>query len=205
MTGAPSVGVWRVLRQRLVTTRRILAILLGVAGAAGCRTSSAATALTAGSEPAGASVAWPVILIAAQSDVDRGQHADAERALREFAAEYARSPEALESTYWRAVFMLDPTNTTATPRDAGALLDRYLASNAPLAHRAEATVLQRVAKSLATPRDAGPARASDPAREADMKALKDELEQTKAELERIKKRLAPPPPSTPPPPLPDAE
>jgi hypothetical protein len=61
-------------------------------------------------------------------------------------------------------------------------------------------------RSLTAPRDAAPARAADGAREADIKALKDELEQTKAELERIKKRLAsPPPPSTPPPLLPDAE
>ena len=208
MTGTLPAGVWRVVRQRLVTIRRLLAacsIAAAVAGAAGCRASSGATALTAGSEPTGAAAAWPVILIAAESDVDQGRYADADKALREFAAEYARSPEALESTYWRAVFMLDPANTAATPRDAGVLLDRYLGSNAPLAHRGEATVLQRVVKILTTPRDAGPARAPDATRDAEIKALKDELEQTKAELERIKKRLAPPPPTTPPPLLPDAE
>jgi len=205
--GTLPAGVWRVAGQRLFTIRRVLAafsILAGVAAAGGCRTSSRDTALTAGAEPAGAAAAWPVILIAAESDVDQGRYAEADKALREFAAEYARSPEALESTYWRAVFMLDPTNTAATPRDAGALLERYLASNAPLAHRAEAAILNRLVKSLNALRDAGPARA-DAARDAELKSLKDELEQTKAELERIKKRLAPPPPPSTPPPLPDAE
>jgi hypothetical protein len=145
-------------------------------------------------------------LVAAQSDADRGRHAEADRALREFAAAHAGSAEAVETTYWRAVFMLDPANTTATARDAGTLLERYLATNAPLAHRAEASVLQRIAKALAAPREAAPARPSDATREAEIKALKDELEQTKAELERIKKRVAPPPaPTTPPPGLPDAE
>jgi hypothetical protein len=156
-----------------------------------------------------ASVAWPVALIAAQSDADRGRHAEADRRLREFAAEHARSPEAVESTYWRAVFMLDPSNTAATAREAGALLERYLATSAPLIHRAEATVLQRIAKALAAPRDPAPApaRSPEPSRDAEVKALKDELEQTKAELERIKKRLSPPPTpaTTPPPPLPDAK
>ena len=162
--------------------------------------------MTAGAEHTSAAVAWPVVLIAAQSDMDQGRYGEADKSLSEFAVEYSRSPEALESTYWRAVFMLDPANTAATPRDAGVLLERYLTSNAPLAHRAEATVLQRLVKSLTAPRDPGPPRATDGAREAEMKALKDELEQTKAELERIKKRLAsPPPPSTPPPLLPDAE
>jgi len=208
VSGTLPAGVWRVAGQRLFTIRRLLAafsILAGGAGAAGCRTSSGETALTAGAEPPGAAAAWPVILIAAQSDVDQGRHAEADRALRAFAAEYARSPEALESTYWRAVFMLDPANTTATPRDAGALLERYVASNAPLAHRAEAAVLHRLVKSLTTPREGGSARASDAVRDAELKALKDELEQTKAELERIKKRVAPPPPPSTPPPLPDAE
>jgi hypothetical protein len=152
------------------------------------------------------------VLIAAQSDVEQGHHADADKRLREFIGEYARTTEAVESTYWRAVFMLDPANSAATPREAATLLDRYLGSNAPLQHRSEATVLQRVARTLASREAAAPApapaavrTAPDPAREAEMKALKDELEQTKAELERIKKRLAPPPAATPPPPLPDAE
>ena len=183
-----------------------LTVVLGGAAGTGCRAIGGGSALSAAGESSSASTAWPIALIAAQSDAERGRHADADRTLREFAAEHERSPEALESTYWRAVFMLDPANTTATARDATTLLERYLGSAAPLAHRAEATVLARVAKALAAPRETAPPRAPDAAREAEIKALKDELEQTKAELERIKKRLAPPPATTtPPPPLADAE
>jgi hypothetical protein len=186
----------------------IALVIACIVSTTGCRGTSGAMMVRPGSEPATASSAWPTVLIAAQSDVDRGRHADADRTLREFGAEYARSPEAVECTYWRAVFMLDPANTSATPRDAGTLLDRYLGSGGPLMHRAEALVLQRIAKSLATRDVAAPAptRGGDPARDAEVKALKDELEQTKAELERIKKRVAPPPaPPATPPPLPDAE
>ena len=177
-----------------------LTVLAGGAAGTGCRTTGGSSAPATGSEASRASTAWPIALIAAQSDAERGRHADADRALREFAAEHERTPEALESTYWRAVFMLDPANTTATARDASTLLERYLGAAAPLAHRAEATVLARVAKALAAPREVAPPRAADTAREAEVKALKDELEQTKAELERIKKRLAPPPATTTPPP-----
>jgi hypothetical protein len=160
-------------------------------------------ALRPDSEPASAATAWPAVLIAAQSDVDQKRHAEADKALREFGAEYAQSPEALESTYWRAVFMLDPANTSATPREASALLERYLAATGPIIHRAEAGVLQRIARTLAAREAPAASRPADATRDAEVKALKDELEQTKAELERIKKRLATPP--TTPPPLPDAE
>jgi hypothetical protein len=195
-------------RRALLAGRRCVAACTLIGLVVGCRASAGTTALTAGSEPTPAESAWPAVLIAAQSDVDQGRHGDADKALREFAAEYERSQEALESSYWRAVFMLDPANTTASARDAAAVLDRYLATNGPLAHRSEATVLQRIAKNLAAPREPStPVRAPDPTREAELKALKDELEATKAELERIKKRVAPPPPTTTPPPSrsPDAK
>ena len=148
-----------------------------------------------------AAAAWPSVLVGAQREIDRGRHGEADRALRDFATEYPESPEALESHFWRALVMLDPAGTVGTPREAGALLERYLESRTPLVNRVEAQVLQRVARTLAAPRESSsPARAADATRDAELKALKDELEQTKAELERIKKRLAPPPATTTPPP-----
>jgi hypothetical protein len=147
-----------------------------------------------------AATAWPSVLVSAQRDIDNRRHAEADRSLRDFAMLYPQSPEAVESHFWRAVVMLDPAGTVGTPREATALLDRYLETRTPLVNRAEAQVLQRLARVLAAPRDSGPSgRAADPTRDAEVKALKDELEQTKAELERIKKRLAPPPAATPPP------
>jgi len=152
--------------------------------------------------------AWATTLLAAQRDVERGRHADADKLLRDFADRSTGSPEAAETMYWRAVFMLDPGASNASTRDALGLLARYLDARVPLAHRTEALVMQRIGTALAAAREsASTAGGTRPvATEAEVKALKDELEQTKAELERIKKRLAPPPaaPATPPP-SPDAE
>lgn len=177
--------------------------LLSLAVASGCavpglrraRPSDAATAAAANA------ASWATTLLAAQRDVDRGRHADADRTLREFAERAPASPEAVETMYWRAMIMLDPASRAGSTREALGLLERYLASDVPLTHRTEAAVLQRLATALAASASSR-AGASD----ADVKALKDELEQTKAELERIRKRLAPPPlPAAPPSMSPHAE
>lgn len=151
-------------------------------------------------EPVG--VAWTATLVAVHRDMTGGRHASAERALRDFAAAYPGTAEAMESNYWRAVLALDPGNEQGSVRDATELLTRYLDSRLPLSHRAEATVLRRLAASVAAPARAGPpasaATGTDP-RDAEIQRLKEELENTRAELERIRKRLAPPPPGTPPP------
>ena len=194
------------LALRRVAAALTVAALVGIA--TGCGVPRGGAALLEENEPPSAASRWPAALITAQHHVEETRHGDADRVLREFAAEHAQTAEALESVYWRAVFMLDPANTTSSPREAAALLERYLSARSPLVHRAEATVLQRLATRLAAPREsqATPAqpRTPDPAREAEIKALKDELEATKAELERIRKRVAPPP-TTAPPPLPDAK
>ena len=136
---------------------------------------------------------WAATLLDAQRDVERGRHVEAERTLREFAERSPNSPEAVDAMYWRAVIMLDPTSRAGSAREAAALLERYVGSDAPLTHRMEALVLQRVAATLAS------APTTRPTSDAEVKALKEELEQTKAELERIRKRLASPPPVAPPP------
>ena len=147
---------------------------------------------------------WATTLLAAQREVERGRHADADRLLREFGERAAPAPESVATMYWRAVFMLDPASSTGSTREAVALLARYLDADVPLTHRTEAVVLQRIAAALAAPREgAAPGRGA--ATDAELKALKEELELTKAELERIKKRIAPPPttpPTAPPPSLP---
>ena len=174
--------------------------------AAGCVSRAPAIPSPTGREPVGA--AWPATVVAAHRELSEGRHSNADRLLREFAAAYPRTAEASESFYWRAIVALDPTNDGASPRDAAELLDGYLASRLPLTHRAEATVLRALAVSLAAPaRGSGtPGGAVGESRDAEMQRLKQELESTKAELERIRKRLAPPPPpppptGTPPPPL----
>lgn len=150
--------------------------------------SEAATAAAA------SAASWAATLVTAQREVERGRHAEADRVLREFAERAPLSPEAAETMYWRAVIMLDPTSRTGSTREAASLLEKYVASDMPLTHRTEAAVLQRIASTLGTSAAPRPSMS-----EAEIKALKDELEQAKAELDRIRKRLAAPPPTTPPP------
>ena len=181
--------------------RQTTAVIVAFALLAGCASPQLgrSRSIEATTTAAANASAWAATLVAAQRDVERGRHADAERTLREYGERNAPSPEAVETMYWRAVFMLDPASSAGSTREALALLAKYLEADVPLPHRTEALVLQRVATALAAPRETGGA-ARSAASEAEMKALKDELEQTKAELERIKKRLAPAsPPPTPPP------
>ena len=100
-------------------------------------------------------------------------------------------PSALESGYWRAVYKLDPGNKDANTREAITGLDRYLA--APDGnHRGEATTLRRLAGQLLSLDRALNQKADEPARDEELKKLRDELQATKEELERIKRRLAAP-------------
>ena len=153
---------------------------------------------------------WPATLVAAHREATDGRHASADKLLADFATAYAGTSEAVEATYWRAFIALDPTNDRGSAREAATLLGRYLESRLPLTHRTEATVLRRLALSLGESSRSTAAAGSAPAtdgREAELQRLKEELESTKAELERIRKRLAPPPsggapPPTPPPPTP---
>lgn len=124
---------------------------------------------------------------------------------------HGRAPAA-DSLYWQAVDNLDVSNKSGTLDTAIAKLDAYLASPGRLAHDREARVLRtlarnsqqlaRVEASLQQARANPPAPENRP-RESESKArddeslkeiqrLKDELAAANAELERIKKRLAPP-------------
>ncbi|HWE42337.1 MAG TPA: hypothetical protein VG432_07525 [Gemmatimonadaceae bacterium] len=139
---------------------------------------------------------WPAAYLAAQTAADRGAYAEADRTLADFASSHPGSAQATESGYWRAVYKLDPANKDASTRDAIAGLDRYLAAPDGT-HRGEATTLRRIAVQLqsldralsATKADEGAA-----ARDEEVKKLRDELQATKEELERIKRRLAAPKP-----------
>ena len=173
----------------------LAAWLLALPAASGCAVPGLRRAAPgeAATVAAANAASWAATLLAAQRELERGRHAEADRTLREFAERAPSSPEAVETMYWRALIILDPASRGTTSREATALLEKYLASDAPITHRAEAAVLQRIAASMAS------AAARPTTSDAEVKALKEELEQTKAELERIRKRLAAPPPVTPPP------
>jgi len=140
---------------------------------------------------------WPAAYLAAQAAADRGAFADADKTLADFAASHPNTPAALESGYWRAVYKLDPANKDASTREAIAGLDRYLAAPNGT-HRGEATTLRRIAVQLSSLDRALAAQKPDDAaaasRDEEVKKLRDELQSTKDELERIKRRLAAPKP-----------
>lgn len=167
---------------------------------------------------------WPGVLAQAQHSAARGEFDSADSALATFAIRYPTSDEALETSYWRAIYALDPSNRAESVSSAINFLDSYLAATRPRDHVLEATMLRRVAGQLdalsrlaagaiAQAKDANAtaaiARALSDARietpraqpdststaDAEIKRLKDELAKANAELERIRRRLAQPPPS----------
>jgi hypothetical protein len=139
------------------------------------------------------------------------QFAAADSVLESYAAANATSPDTLDVIFWRALYNADPANPKeGALADALDLIDRYLRSQAPQPHRYEATVLRRFAEI----RDRAPIVRVDTVRAIDTTAvrvavarevearqrlqdeeaqkLRDSLERTTAELERIRRRLAPP-------------
>jgi len=168
---------------------------------------------------------WPGVLSRAQHSAARGEFDAADSTLAGFATRYPTSGEALEASYWRALFELDPSNRAESVSGAMGLLDAYLADTRPRDHVLEATALRRVAgqldalnrlaaSAIAQAKDANAAAAiarqlsdarietpraaaesTSTSADAEIKRLKDELAKANAELERIRRRLAQPPPA----------
>lgn len=147
----------------------------------------------------------------AEREVVSSRFGVADRMLADFALGHPNTPEAIETAYWRALFMLDPNNQTASRRDAIAMLDSYLNTPITVMHRGSATTLRRIAVALDRPApvaaanapSAAPApraepkadtKADDKSRDEEVQRLKEELAKANAELERIKKRVAQPNP-----------
>jgi hypothetical protein len=171
--------------------------------------------------PAGS---WRSTLTFAQQSASVGRYDEADSVLVAFARRYPASEDAIETTYWRAIFRMDPSNQHASLPTAMAALDGYLTDPRPRAHVSEATVIRRVAgqldamnhlaaNAMTQAKDAqvtasnAKAQAADARADAakaaeqpavnsadEIKRLKDELAKANAELERIRKRLQPPPP-----------
>lgn len=91
---------------------------------------------------------WRDALGAAQADAAHGQFESADTLLATFAASNPGTNEALETTYWRAIFKLDPSNRSHSVQQAMVWLDGYLTDPRPRQHTTEATTLRRVAGQL---------------------------------------------------------
>ncbi len=142
---------------------------------------------------------WPIAVRRATLAADSGNYGNAERILATFASENPLTREAHEILFWRALFKLDPGNTTTGSAIEGiVLLDRYIADPVTLAYRAEATILKRLAVTtqvLQSKTTTAPVRDTTIVKttnEVEVAALRAELARTTAELDRIKKRLANP-------------
>lgn len=141
---------------------------------------------------------WVGTLAAVRSAVDSGQYAVADSILTAFDRSEPDSPDASESAFWRAMLRADPHNPAFAPAEARSALEAYLASLNPK-HRTEASVMLRLVALSDSLRAAQAAHraaadARDRAREEEMQKLRDDLQRTQAELDRIKRRLASPKP-----------
>ena len=121
------------------------------------------------------------VLANAQMRAARGDFDGADSLLAIYARGHAGTPEALETTYWRALYKVDPTNRASSLPAALAALDGYIADARPRAHLAEATTLRRTAAQLdalnraalsasSQAKDAASAAAKADAKAADAKA-----------------------------------
>ncbi len=156
-----------------------------------------------------AASAWAATLTDARAALADGRPARADTVLAAFHDRFASSPQAVETLYWRAVARVDLAAPNVPLRPVVADLDAYRA--APGAeHRAEAGALRRALALLDSARTAAaavppPDRTASARANAGMvprdslRALDDELQRARveaaaarAELDRIRRRLAAP-------------
>ena len=145
--------------------------------------------------------AWPGVLAHAQHSAARGEFDTADSTLATFAIRYPTSDEALETSYWRAVYALDPSNRAESVSGAISHLDSYLAATRPREHVLEATTLRRVAGQLdalnrlaagaiAQAKDANAAAAIARARDAAVAILTNDAKLERSEHAGLRRVLA---------------
>jgi hypothetical protein len=153
---------------------------------------------------------WPGVLVRIQRLVDAGRYEEADVVLADFAVKNQGTAEGAEADFWRALLKADPLNPETSVREQLAALDTYLNGGPEMPRYVEAQVLRRLVEAVDSTRAlvvavraAAEARAQ--AKNDEVKRLSDELEKAVAELERIRRRLAPRPDDRkpPPPPRPD--
>ena len=137
---------------------------------------------------------WDLTLDSVRTFVSARQYADADRTLAAVAVAHAGTPEAAESDFWRALLLADPLNADASPREAIASLDAYIARGSGAPRYLEALALKRLVASSDTLRASLTASRlladqRDKARIDELAKRQLELDSVKTELDRIKRRL----------------
>jgi hypothetical protein len=136
---------------------------------------------------------------AARMKVDAGDYSAADRILSDYSLKHQGTAEAREVSFWRAMYLVDPANRSASIAQGIRALDIYLATDGAIWYRPQAEVLRRTALVIQQVRNAQmPKQVANGrdtvfiSREEEVAALRDQLAKANAELERIKKRLANP-------------
>lgn len=154
-----------------------------------------------------ATAEWPEVRSAVQEAAARGAYPRADSLLVAFAERYPSAPEGADARYWRAVLLLDPANEGGSAKAAITTLDEYMAEGPSRTEFVTARVLRRLAqqmdslRSVEAPPPGRPTglvpRDSVRVRDEEIARMKAELDQTKEELERLRRRLAVPRPRRP--------
>ena len=136
---------------------------------------------------------WGQTVAAVRAAANSGQFSTADSILAAFDRSHPESPDVTESAFWRAMLRADPRNPAFEPDSARRGLEAYLASPNPR-RRTEAGVMLKMLElsdslraAQATQRSAAEAR--DHAQVEEIQKLRDDLQRTQAELDRIKRRL----------------
>lgn len=130
--------------------------------------------------------------------VDVQDYVGADRILSDFALSAKGTPEAGEISFWRALYMIDPNNKTASVNDGLKAIDIYLSTPGTKRYRPQAQVVKRTVlalQSLRVAQQTAKVAGKDTVfvnRDDEIAVLKDQLAKANAELDRIKKRLANP-------------
>lgn len=159
--------------------------------------------------------AWATALAAGRGALAERAFARADSVFSAVGQAFPGSGVAAEAAYWRALGQADPQNTAGDTAAAALALDAYRATDPPRAHFVEAGVLRALLartdslrltlgyeRSAAAAAAAGAAAAratmvprdSLRARDEALDRMRAELAYARAELERVRRRLAAPPP-----------
>lgn len=142
---------------------------------------------------------WDSLRSTTTALADSGLFAAADSVIVAFAEEHEGTHHARESSFWRALYWLDPRNPEDHRADAVSALDAYLLSDSVSWYRSEARVLRQLTATEPLPPPVaevvGQVRPASPdARDLEIQRLRARNIQLEEELERIRRRLSTPPP-----------
>lgn len=151
---------------------------------------------------------WPGVLAQAKRLAEDGHYGPADRLLADYAVKHQGTAQGAEADFWRALFRVDPLNTESSTREQLAALDAYLHGGPSQPRYLEALILRRLVEAADSARAVvaevhAAVEARTARRDDEVRRISDELEKAVAELERIRRRLAPRPNDRKPPPPPN--